>query len=223
MRKIPSPTRKIRPGKYSLRGRVHSSKNTTSLDFESSLERDYLLLLEFDVNVERFVEQPIEIAFEHDAKIRHYTPDVLVYYREDLDVAQNFPPTLIEIKYRKDIKKNWLELKPKFRAALNYAHSKGWNFKILTEKEIRTPYLDNIKFLLPYLNTEYACPNDTALLMEWMKKLEISSPAEIIVAAVRDRYKQAELLYCVWHLIAIGFIGCELSVPLTMNSEIWAK
>lgn len=217
------PVRKIGPGQNSLRGQIQSKKNNTSHDFESALERDYLLLLEFDVNVARYVEQPVEIIYEHEGKTRKYTPDVLVYYRTDLTPAKNYKPTLIEIKYRQKIKDNWQELKPKFRAAIDYADSKGWKFKILTEKEIRNTYLENIKFLLPYRDTEYVDSNDTTLLMESIKNLDMSTPQEIIVASARDRNKQAELLFCLWHLIAIGFIGCELSSPLTMQSEIWAR
>jgi hypothetical protein len=52
--------------------------------FESSLERDFLLLLDFNPDVEFFEEQPVKIVY-HDAKGRRrtYTPDVLVRYRTD--------------------------------------------------------------------------------------------------------------------------------------------
>lgn len=140
MREKLIPVRKIKASYTSLRGIVTGNKNETSNSFESSLERDYLLLLEFDHLVDEYVEQPVEIFFENNGSQRHYTPDVLVYYRNDIEVANQFTPLLVEIKYRKDLWEDWKNLKPKFSAAVKYASSKGWRFKILTEKEIRTPY-----------------------------------------------------------------------------------
>jgi hypothetical protein len=217
------PVRKIKAGINSLRGQIHSPKNGSGVDFESGLERDYLKILEFDINVDRYVEQPIDIKYEFEGMTRHYFPDVLIYYRDDIEPAKNYSPLLVEVKYSDALRKKKLELKPKFAAASKYAESKGWRFMIVTEKEIRTHYLENINFLLPYRNTDYASENDASVLMDWVSKLDITTPEEIIIAGARDKYKQAELLYCLWHLISIGFIGCDLSIPLTMKSEIWAK
>jgi hypothetical protein len=62
--------------------------------FESSLERDFLLLLDFNPDVEFFEEQPVKIVY-HGAKGRRrtYTPDVLVRYRTDsLQLRHTTPP-----------------------------------------------------------------------------------------------------------------------------------
>ncbi len=70
--------------------------------FESTLERDFLMLLEFDKNVERFEVQPIKLEWTNDlGKPHSYTPDVLVYYCKGKKQI-----TLFEVKYRDDIKKN---------------------------------------------------------------------------------------------------------------------
>jgi hypothetical protein len=49
--------------------------------FESPLEKEYLLLLEFDETVERFVVQPVTVPVP--GVVRGYTPDVLVYFLPD--------------------------------------------------------------------------------------------------------------------------------------------
>jgi len=47
--------------------------------FESSLERDFLLLLDFDPEVVLYEEQPVTINYHDDqGRRRRYTPDVLV-------------------------------------------------------------------------------------------------------------------------------------------------
>jgi hypothetical protein len=92
-------------------------------------------------------------------KKRTYTPDVLAIYQEE-----SKPPLLIEVKYRSDIKKNWIELKPKFKAAIAFSKTMGWRFKILTEIEIRTPYMKNAHFLFPYVRQQIAEHNETLIL-----------------------------------------------------------
>lgn len=74
-----NPIRKISRSHSNLRGITPSEKNGTINAFESSLERDYFKILEFDNLVHEYVEQPIEILFNHNDSERHYTPDVLVY------------------------------------------------------------------------------------------------------------------------------------------------
>ncbi len=217
MRKNMQPVRKIGPGQNSLRGKVQSKKNGSSHDFESALERDYLQLIEYDLSVERYVEQPVEIPYLIDGVLRHYTPDVLVFY------GKNIPPELVELKYRDKLRENWEEYKPKFKAAIAYAKSKDWNFKIITEREVRSAYLENVKFLLPYRQTQQIDPADAALLLKTLESLDVTNPQELIVASAKDKWKQAELLYCLWHLVSTNIVGIDLSNRINMNTEIWAK
>jgi len=221
MRQEIKPVRKIGKGKGSLRGLTYSKKNDTHRAFESSLERDFLEILEFDNNVESFCEQPVEILYLHEGKEHRYTPDVFVSYRKDLEISASMSSLLIEVKYRETLKEKWSEFKPKFKAAKAYAEKRGWKFKIITEKEIRTTYLSNIKFLLPYRKAKFVNTSDTELLLASIDELKETCPEELILFAARDRKKQAELLYCLWHLISFGIISCDLSQPLNMRTEIW--
>lgn len=72
-------------------------------------------------------------------------PDFLVHFRLPSDV-----PMLVDVKFRREIFERWAELKPRLRAARAYARERGWIYRIKTEVDIRTPYLANAKFLLPY-------------------------------------------------------------------------
>ncbi len=72
------PTRKIGPFNRGLTGKVGSTKNSRMHDFESSLERDLLITLEFDGFVESYCEQPVCIEYLHEGATSRYTPDVIV-------------------------------------------------------------------------------------------------------------------------------------------------
>jgi len=205
----------------SVSGIKYSAKNDRSLSFESTLERDFIYLLEFDDNVEFFEVQPITIDYtDYEGKLRRYTPDFFVRYDIHTEPAKWFEPMLFEIKYRNDLKENWKDYKCKFQAALRFASNKGWRFKILTEKEIRTDYLINAKFLLKYRNASHDLGMINTL-SDTIKDLRVSTPREIIVAASIDVNRRAELLHTLWFMIANNMIGTDFNTQLNMNSEIW--
>jgi hypothetical protein len=65
------PVRKIPRSHRRVTGLVASTKNRRMAGFESSLERDLILLLEFDLNVENYEEQPCQIEFHDKEGYRH--------------------------------------------------------------------------------------------------------------------------------------------------------
>jgi len=77
--------------------------------------------------------QPVRIDYlSVDGQTCHYTPDILVTYRQTSTHKMLKPLLLVEIKYRRDLFESRQELKPKFRAARRYAKEQGWIFKIIT-------------------------------------------------------------------------------------------
>ncbi len=199
---------------------VASRKNDRLVASESSLERDFLVLLEFDPAVERYEEQPVRIEYvDAGGRRRTYTPDVLVYYRADLFPVR--PPLLCEVKYHDELTARWEEFKPKVRAGRAYARGQGWRFKLVTERKVRTPYLQSAKFLRPYralaVNDE-----DVGLILDALREAGESDPERLLTLIHHDPYKRAELLPTLWHLVSHGRVGADLNQPLTMRSPLWA-
>lgn len=215
------PTRKIPKSYRSVTGLVASNKNERMAGFESSLERDLILLIEFDLNVEYYEEQPVIIDYiDGNGKEHSYTPDILVKYRKDIVPAKRMIPSLYEVKYRQDLFANWKELKPKFKAARAYAKARGWRFQIVTEQEIRTPYLQNVKFLLPYRNVKFDW-NEQQILLNKLKDMRETNPESLMLACYKDYFNRAKLIPVMWHLVCVSRIGIDLELPLTMHSVIW--
>src|SRR2546426_9456395 len=79
----PMPVRIIPKNYRSLTGLVSNTRTQSMTAFESSLERDFLLLLDFDPDVEFYEEQPLTITYDDRGRRRTYTPDVFVRYRID--------------------------------------------------------------------------------------------------------------------------------------------
>jgi hypothetical protein len=216
------PVRTIPKNSRSLTGKIIDSRTHTAVAFESALERDLYLLLDFDPSVAHFEEQPVTITYQDPVGInRTYTPDVLVHYIPMSRGQQDHRSVLYEIKYRDDLRPHWHEYRAKFKAARRYARSQGWVFRLITEREIRTPYLKNAKFLRHYRERRFDSGDRHQMLTILAGRGE-TEPGTLLALLSPDRWERARLLPVLWHLIAIGEVGANLTVPLTMSSRIWS-
>ena len=109
----------------------------------------------------------------------------------------------------------------KFRAAKKLCYERGWQFKVFTEREIRTAYLANIKFLWAYKIMQF----ETSMLVHILtvlSDLQEADPSLLIAATFSDKTNQAKVIPLMWHLLANHRIGCDLAEPLNMHSKIWS-
>jgi hypothetical protein len=215
------PVRSIPKNYRSLTGKVNDVRRGRAVGFESALERDFYLILDFDPAVARFEEQPVKIAYrDPEGTSRTYTPDVLVHYHSVPPSAERRSPRLYEIKYREDLRANWRAYKPKFKAARHYAAQQGWLFRLITEREIRTPHLKNATFLRPFRARTVASEDCCHVLTTLVSAGRIT-PAALLMRLSNDRQERARLLAVLWHLVAHAQIGADLTLPLTMHSRLW--
>jgi hypothetical protein len=107
-------------------GGYSSRKNKTMDGFESLLEKEYLLLLDFDDNVEGFEVQPVRVPVHGTP--RGYVPDVLVKYRPDTRTGEIRRPELTEVKATQDLERNAEKYAPKFEAGPQFALERGLVF-----------------------------------------------------------------------------------------------
>ena len=91
--------RKIKKSYLSCTGYFASYKNNNQIAFESVMERDLFMILEFDDNVLKYEEQPIRVYYPYNNKTRRYTPDVLITYKDNSQ-------KLIEVKYASELTTN---------------------------------------------------------------------------------------------------------------------
>ena len=206
--------RKIGPNNRSVTGKQVSRKSSVSQHFESSLERDYLLLLEYDAEVLRFTAHPVTITYYIKEQRRRYTPDVAVYY-----IPQSLrKPQLVEIKYQADLIANKDEYEAKFAAAKDYCSLCGYEFVVLTEDEIRTDKLHNIRFFSRYSGQQQDVALNKIILNAFIHKPQIT-PKQLLSDVPADLASQ--LLYALWQMVADGEILYELTKKVTMESPLW--
>lgn len=210
-----APVRTIGTSRRCLTGRV-SLATGGGADFESSLERDWLLVLDFDPSVRLVREQPFSIEYFLGKQKRRYTPDVLVEY-ERRDSRQTI---VYEVKPRSELKANWDLYKARFKAATRCCRVEGWRFKIVTEQEIRTPMLHNARFLRRYRNMATEQTLCDQLLFS-LRALGETTPQALLAGAYWHSEARMTALPMLWKLVADRKILTLLDKPLTMSSPIW--
>lgn len=205
------PVRKIPKNYLGVTGSFASAKNSQMLGFESLLEKEYMLLLEFDENVESFEEQPVNIPVP--GVIRGYTPDVLVRYRADSVSGEIRKPLLTDIKHTSDLQKNADQYRNKFAAAEQYSFDLGWEFRVTTESEIRIPRLANIKFLRAYRNVVLA-ERDCAELIQRTNDLGGFTSSKILLDEIATSDEERlHWLPVIWNLILTRRLIADLDKP----------
>ena len=211
------PVRKIPKNHLFVTGSFASRKNGMMGGFESLLEKEYMLLLDFDNDVDSFEEQPVNIPVP--GVPRGYTPDILVRFRADPTTGIGRRPLLTEVKRSDDLVKNAEKYAPKFAAAEVFAADQGWEFSIKTETQIRTPRLANLKFLREYRNTipeDAACDRVILALSNAGRALSVSDLLSQVCAGDDD---QLYFLPIIWQMVLTHRLIMDLDVPLS-NSAI---
>lgn len=231
------PVRKFRASPVKVTGTAPDGQR-----FESKLEEDFFCLLRFNPYVVSFEDQPTKIDWlDADGTLRKYTPDVFVRYRQDVPEELRQPPGLFEIKPEPPAdeqtqstdtdakprprkrhpprKENDEENKRKWKAAEIVATRNGWTFSVVFEKDIRTPYLENAKFLLRYLERMRDSPYQPRLLAILAERGELTL-SNWVGALSHSLESRAEILPACYRLIARREVDVDLSVRLSMQSLV---
>lgn len=139
------PVRIIKKSGSSVVGSFPSTKMGRPIRYESTLERDFIYLLEFTDSVTYFEEQPMTVSMRLSDGLSHfYTPDFLV--------VDNMLPTINEIKPSTQLcEPHTIQ---QIEIGKRWADENNYLFRLYTEKEIRFgTRLENIKLLFRYSQT----------------------------------------------------------------------
>ena len=203
--------RKIKKSYISCTGYFASYKNKTQIAFESVLERDFYMLLEFDDNVVSYAEQPITINYEYkDGSKRRYTPDCVVSYK---DRSERY----FEVKYASEIR-NDLELKEKLDFLKEYFYDENnLYFDIFTDEEIGKIYMENLKFLykFAFIPDDFEKMSTINALLNQRESLCVK---EILNIVSDKQVEQLRYLPYIWRYVFLNNNVVNLYEKLTMNS-----
>ena len=175
-----------------------------------------MLLLDSDPYLESYDVQPVEIPLSRG---RIYVPDRLVTYRPTPS-GNLRPPELVEIKTQEHLDRYADKYREKFAAAVVFAEERGWIFVTRTELDVRTPLIQNLKYLHRYRNTP-ADPVAVDHLLEAMRQEgSPMTPAALLGCLTDNLETRATWIPVLWHLVAHGAIQADLRVPLSESTPL---
>ncbi len=185
----------------------YSLKNQSYCWCESMLERDALLVMEFDDDIERYKTQPISIQYKNAfGKVCRYTPDSLFKRKSSGEFVFR------EVKMSNRVNE---ELKAKF-ALINRQIMKSYDsrLEIITDSEIRVGNrIDNLKVLYSYRRVDI----NQSDAMEIMKALpQEHCYSELIDCAKRLGAPDVTPLA----LLAHGYLYFDTTSPLVGSTRI---
>lgn len=182
---------------------------TGTVEHESALERDFVILSSFLDPHAVITAQPITIAYNVGAVVRRYTPDYFVAW-------SNGKREVIEVKYLSDLRANQEQFKERFAAMEDWARLRSAAFRVATERDIRGCALENAKRLLP-LRTAPLDPEIAHSVMATVRGLVAPTFADVLTAAPADR---PSVLAALWCLLARGSLYLDLTLPITPGSIV---
>lgn len=208
------PVRKIPKNYRSVTGTFPSHKNKRNIFYESLLERDFCLLLEFNDDVISYEEQPFKIYYQRSNSTYRYTPDVLVHYNPIL----NKLPCVFEVKMSNEIKEKKVFFEEKFNQIEKYINVNDLDFKMFTELNIDKIYLENAMFLYRYkdLNNQIFSKN----ILEKINLLKEISVSDFLDKFSSNKFEQMEILPYIWQLIFLKKIHIDMYSKITNSSII---
>jgi hypothetical protein len=188
-----------------------SFKMQKSVAYESLLECDYLWLLDFAEDVVGFEEQPLTIPYVYAGKSHRYTPDFRVRQANQDVLVECKPQALVETD----------DNRRKFAAAHAWCAAQGYQFQVLTEREIRAGFrLENVKFLAQFARQAIA-PEVRARVVAALAAMPGPTTLTDLAAALTPD-NPAALYPAILHLAYHHVLRLPLdAAPVTRETAVW--
>lgn len=203
--------RTVRPNTRSFTGRHVVRDASKDVRFESGLERDFLTLTRFRSDVLDVLEQPITLEYlDSQGRKRRYTPDFKVAYRDRT--------VLYEVKYRQQLRAKWPLYREAFAFARSWARASGMQFRIVTERLIRTVRFENARLIGPYVGIEPE-PRMAAAITA-----SLTAGPRTVLSLMRELCPEAiergPFYAALWPMLANQHLSFDLGTPIGMDLEV---
>ncbi len=209
VRKI-KPTRMSVSGKYMYKG--------MSIPYESTLERDFLIVQGFLDEVKSIVPQPVSIQFEKNGRTYPYTPDFFIEYED----SANRKNMIVEVKPETLWRENWRDWSNKWKTMQRYCKDNNMVFHIFDESRIRNNALSNINFLANFKNTHIEKEDIDAVLGQ-VNLMGVTTIDYLLTRFYSGKLLRNHGLRVIYHLLYNRKLKFDLFGDLNEQTEIWVE
>jgi hypothetical protein len=196
------------PGVYRsqrhMPGRWFSTTAGRFLDYESLLERDWMLLLDFDRQVEWVCEQPLRLGYMKDGEPATHVPDLLVW--------RAGAPELCDVKSDERLED------PLFRAQVQATGlacpEAGIGYRVLSEPDRQL--LENVRWLAGHRDPPADLDGDRERMLSALA-IGASTVEELLAGASEPMLALPVLMHLLW----VGEVLLDVTGPITGDSRVW--
>lgn len=186
-----------------IQGSFPSLKLGRSVPYTSTLERDLLFVLEYEMQVLRYQEQPFVVTAWVEGRERRYTPDYALW----TETGQ----TLIECKPAAQLSDPHTQ--QQITVGTRWASAHGWHFEVVTDVTLRAgSYLANLKLLWRYSRLR-STPTARVSLLDRLVGAD-SLPLSQLATTPEE-------LPLALHLLFHHALHADLTQSLTGQSRVW--
>jgi len=194
-------------------GYFPSSKNDRNISFESLLEEDYIYIIEYEEKVLSYLEQPLTIEYHHNNKKYKYTPDFKVNRHSKTQLIEIKPKNILLKLLEKESERR------KFNAAYEYCRRMNFEFKIITDEDIRSgDVLNNIKYLYFYANVKVPAYIKLLIKNELMNSSMDIKTLDTHLKLLNSNNNNFKPF--IYSLIYSHFLSINMNSPISHNSII---
>ena len=173
------------------------------LEYESLLERDWMLLLDFDREVEWICEQPLRLRYSKDDKRARHVPDLLVW--------RAGTPELCDVKSVERLEDP--EFVAQVRATGLACAEAGMGYRVLAEPDRQL--LVNVRWLAGFRERP-ADPDGERARMVSVLAAGLSTVGELLSGAREPLLARPVLMHLLW----AGEALADLSEPIGEESRV---
>ena len=197
-----------RPGVYRrqrhMPGRWFSTTAGRFLEYESLLERDWMLLLDFDRAVDGICEQPLRRLYRQDGRPASHVPDLLVWRAGSLEQC--------------DVKSEDRVEDPDFQAEVRATGlacaEAGFGYRVLSEPDRQL--LANVRWLAGFREPPADLDGERARMLAVLEAGP-STIADVLSGAIEVALARPVLMHLLW----TGAVIVDVGVPLAHDSRVW--
>ena len=176
------------------------------MEYESLLERDWMLLLDFDREVEWMCEQPLRLRYCKDGRPASHVPDLLVW--------RAGTPELCDVESVERLEE------PEFRAqvqAMELACAEaGIGYRVLAEPDRQL--LVNVRWLAGFRERPADPDGERARMLSELAG-GASTVGELVAGARESMVARPVLMHLLW----TGEALTDLSTPVGEDGRVWGR
>ncbi len=197
------------PGVYQrqrhMPGRWFSTTAGRFLEYESLLERDWMLLMDFDREVEWICEQPLRLRYRMDDRPASHVPDLLVW--------RCGMPELCDVKSEERVQDPGFQAQ--VRATGQACAEAGIRYRVLSEPDQQL--LVNARWLAGFRDPPPDPDGERARMIS-MLATDRSEICELLAGAREPVLARPVLMHMLW----AGDALVDAAAPIGEHSCVWA-